>query len=338
MSIIIAILVFGILIFTHELGHFLTAKACGVGVYEFSLGMGPRLCGWEAGGTRYSLRLLPIGGYVQMVGEDEESYVPDSFMQKKIWQRMLVIFNGPLMNFVTAFIAFLIVFMLVGVASSASFVGSPMPGSPAEAAGIMAGDRITVVNEVQVDSWQGMVAAIQEQPEGEELHIAALRGGESLSFTVKPYYDETNGAWMIGINGGREKLGFFAAIGQGIQQTYYYTKLLLVSLWQMLTGQIAPEVAGPVGIVTLVGQVAQVGWANVLLLVGILSINLGVINLLPLPALDGSKLVFLAIEGLRGKPLNRKFEGIVNLVGFALLMLLMLVITYNDIARLISDS
>ena len=336
MYIIIAILVFGVLIFTHELGHFLAAKACGVGVYEFSLGMGPKLFSFKKGGTQYSLRLLPIGGFVQMVGEDEENYAPDSFMQKKVWQRIAVIFAGPFMNFVTAVITFIIVFMLMGVPSSANIVGSPIEGSPAAVAGLEAGDKITAINGIEVSDWDSMVAAIQAQTGGEALNIEAQRDGETLQFTITPYFDETQNAWLIGINSGTEKLNLFRSIGYGFEQTYYYTKLLLVSLWQMITGQVEPDVAGPVGIVTLVGEVAQVGFANVLLLLGILSINLGVINLLPLPALDGSKIVFLAIEGVRGKAIDPNKEAMIHFVGFALLMILMLVITYQDIMRLIT--
>lgn len=337
MSIIIAILVFGLLIFTHELGHFAAAKACGIGVYEFSLGMGPKLFDFTKGGTKYSLRLLPIGGFVQMVGEDEENYAPDSFMQKSIWQRMLVIFSGPFMNFVTAMVTFVIVFMLIGTPSASSVVGNPIEGSPAAAAGIMAGDRIVEINDIEINSWQEMVSTIQAQEAGKPLSVIAQRNGAELSFTITPYFDETQNAWLIGINGSRETTGFFRAIALGMEQTVYYTKLLVVSLWQMLTGQIAPDVAGPVGIVTMVGQVAQVGFANVLLLVGILSVNLGVVNLLPLPALDGSKIVLLAVEGLRGKPMDRNKEAMINLIGFALLMVLMVVITYQDILRLIAN-
>lgn len=338
MSIIIAILIFCLLIMTHELGHFLVAKANKVYVYEFAIGMGPRIWGFQKAETEYNLRLLPIGGMVRMMGEDEEKLDDErSFARKSVLQRMSVIFAGPLMNFVTAIVLFVIVFMMIGVASNSNIVGQPIAGKAAEAAGVMAGDAILEINGQEVEDWNSMVGIIQDQEPGAPLAITVDRNGELIDMTINPYYDDESGRWLMGLQPSVQKLGFFESAWLGIKQSYLFTKMLLVALYQMVTGQIAPDVAGPVGVVSIVGQAASMGLQNVLILAGYLSINLGVINLLPLPALDGSRIVFLAVEGIRRKPFDRQKEGMVHFIGLMLLFGLMIVITYHDILRAINN-
>lgn len=335
MSILWAVIAFCILIISHELGHFAAAKLCGIYVYDFNLGLGPKIFAYKGKETSYVLRLFPVGGAVRMMGEDEESDNPRSFNRKPVLQRMAVIFAGPFMNFVTAILIFMIVFMMMGMPTESSRVGLPIPGQAAEAAGLQEGDLILGINGEAVTGWQQMTEVIQQQEPGAPLLVEFQRQGEAMELTLTPYYDEAGGRWLMGIQPFMEKRGVFSAITLGIQQSYELTRLLLVTLVQMITGQIEADVAGPVGIVTAVGEAASLGMQNFLILVGFLCINLGVINLLPLPALDGSRLVFLAVEGIRGKPINPEKEGMIHLAGLALLMVLLLVVTYQDILRLI---
>lgn len=325
------------MIITHEFGHFIMAKINGIYVYDFNLGMGPKIFSFKKGETEYVIRPFPIGGSVRMMGEDENNDDPRSFNQKTVWQRMAVIFAGPFMNFITAIVLFMIVFMMLGTPSDKNVVGEAFAGQAAEAAGIMAGDTIESINGEDISGWTQMITVMNEQAPGQVLNIGIERNGQSMNISVKPYFDEDYGRYMIGIKPTTERTGVITAIWLGLKQSYEFTKLLLVALFQMITGQIAPDVAGPVGVVTIVGQAAAMGIQNLLMLAGFLSINLGVLNLFPFPALDGSRLVFLAIEGVRGKPFNREKEGMVHLIGLAVLMCLMVVITYKDILRLINN-
>ncbi|MGI5891340.1 MAG: RIP metalloprotease RseP [Bacillota bacterium] len=335
MGILIAIFIFVILIVSHELGHYLLAKANGIYVYEFSLGLGPKVFGFKRKETEYTLRALPIGGACMMMGEDEDSADPRAFNRKKVWQRMLVVAGGPLMNFVAAIIIFIIVFMMMGMPSSSNIVGSTVPGQAAQVAGMKENDAIVEINGQKTETWNDIVTVIQEQPPGEVLNVVVLRDGQHLPLKIKPYHDEASDRWMVGISPLMETRGLGESIALGFRQSYELTKLLLLTLIKMVSGQMPLDVAGPVGVVTIVGQAASTGWQNLLILTGFLSINLGVINLLPIPALDGSRLVFLAVEGIRRKPIKREREGMIHFIGFALLIGLMVIITYRDVLRLI---
>ena len=249
---------------------------------------------------------------------------------------MLIIFAGPLMNFIIAIIIFVIVFMMIGTASYANIVGEPIADSPAEIAGLEAGDVITEINGTAIDEWADIGAAINAQEPGTTLNITVERDGSELDIVLEPYFSEEEQAWKIGIYPIREHQNIFTAIGMGVTQSIDFAVLLVQSIVQMITGQIPAEVAGPVGIVTIIGQATSYGVQNVLILVAYLSINLGLINLFPLPALDGSRLVFLAIEGIRKKPIDRAKEGMIHFIGLVLLFGLMIVITYQDIARLVT--
>ena len=338
-TIIVAILFFGVLIFIHELGHFIAAKLNGVGVYEFSLGMGPKLFSVKRRETAYSLRLFPIGGYVKMVGEDEEAYSPDSFSQKSVWRRLTVLFAGPFMNFVLAIIVFVIIYSLIGAVDT-NKIGTVVADSPAAVAGIMDGDVIKSINGKKINNWYAVQNTMQTVSDGTAVPVVVLRGGTEMTFSVTPYYgpvnEDDNYPWKIGITNAVVRYNFFTAIGIGFQQTYEFTKQLLVALFQMITGQIPAEVTGPVGIVNILGDAIQANIRTVLMLLAILSINLGVVNLLPLPALDGGRMVFLLVEGVRGKPMNPEREGMVHFIGLLALFALMIIITYQDIARLIT--
>lgn len=333
MSIVFSIIIFGILVFVHEFGHFVTAKVNDVRVDEFALGMGPKLFGLKKGDTEYTLRILPLGGYVRMAGMEPPLDDPRGFNTKTVLQRMAIIFAGPMMNFVTALILFILVFMIVGTPSNANIIGQVMPGKPAAQAGLMAGDRIVKIDSTAVSNWQEVVEAIHKSP-GREVAITFQRDHLLKKIKVVPEKDQGSGMGLIGILQSSQRQGVLNSVVLGLENTYGFTKTLLVNLGQMITGAIAPEVAGPVGVVQIVGEVTRFGWASLLTLAGYLSINLGLINLFPIPALDGSRLAFLGFEALRGRPLDPAKENVIHLVGFALLMLLMVFITYQDILRL----
>jgi regulator of sigma E protease len=331
-----AILIFGLLIATHELGHFLVAKMVGIRVHEFSIGMGPVVLSWKRGETIYSLRLLPIGGFNRMAGmESGDLQDPRGFNTRSVLQRMAVIASGSLMNFLLAIILFIFVFMGIGVPSNTTTIGGLLPGRPAEKAGFQVGDRIVSINNTNVNTWGQLVEVIHKNP-GQKLQVMVERDQQSLLIPVVPELDPQNKVGLIGIEQTWVKLGLFSSILLGIQQALAVAALIITSLIKMITGQLPAEVAGPVGIVQMAGEAARLGLANVLNFAGLLSLNLGIINLFPIPALDGSRLLFLGIEGIRGRPVNPEKENVIHLVGFALLIFLMLVITYQDLLRLFS--
>lgn len=335
MNLILAILVFGVLILVHELGHFLVAKSVGIHVHEFAIGMGPLICSKTVKGTKYSLRLFPIGGFNRMAGmEPGDEDNPKGFNTKSVGKRIAVISAGSIMNILLALVAFIIIFALLGVPSQSNVVGEVNAHGPAAQAGIQAGDRIVAIDGIPVDNWNEIVEKIHPSS-GKELSLTLLRSGEQFEVTVIPEYDPENKIGLIGIRQSIERTGFFEAIVLGVKNTVALTVSILVGLVQMITGRIPAEVAGPVGIVSILGDVAQFGLANILSFTALLSLNLGIINLFPIPALDGSRLIFLSIEGIRGKPVPPERENFIHLVGFALLIMLMLFITYQDILRLI---
>ena len=331
-TVLLTLLLFAVVIFVHEGGHLLCAKACGIYVEEFSIGMGPLLFSFKKGDTLYSLRLLPIGGYCKMPGEDGESDYANGFDKKSVPKRMLVVAGGALFNILFAILIFIVVYMSIGVASDKAIVGGVEEGYPAYEVGLEKGDRIVAIDGVSLDEWTEMTAIVQ-QSAGEELILSVDRDGEILDLAITPVANE-QGLGVLGILGGRESVSLFEAVKIGLTQTYELTKLILTTLWQMITGAIGLELSGPVGVGHAVGQVVQYGFVNFVVFIATISVNLGIMNLLPLPALDGSRLVFLGLEGIRRKPVSPQVEGTIHFIGFALLMLLLVVITYFDITRI----
>ena len=334
MTILAAILVFCLLILSHEFGHFIMAKLNGIYVYDFSLGMGPKLLAFKRKETQYTLRLFPIGGHC-MMGEDEESDDPRSFNKKKVWQRITVIAGGPVMNFITAMLIFIILFMLMGTTSTTSEVGSLIEGQAAEEAGVLPGDIIIEINGQPVRAWADIGPAVAQHNQSETANIVLERQGQVIDLTIRPYLDEENGRWLLGIYPALERQNLFTAIGLGVKQSFLFTKELLSALVGMIAGRVEADVTGPVGVVSIISEATSYGLQSLLLITAILCVNLAVFNLLPIPALDGSRIVFLLVEGLRGKPLNPQREGMVHFVGLMLLMGLIIVITFKDIMRLI---
>lgn len=335
MTAIAAILVFCLLILSHEFGHFIAAKACGVYVEDFSLGMGPRLLKWQGKETQYTLRLLPIGGWCKMVGEDEDSENPRAFCNKKVWQRILIVAAGPLMNFLTAILLFVIVFSTYN--SPENLVGRVTADSPAAVAGLEYGDRIVEINGEEIADWEDIGEAVNQGEAGQALTLTLERDGERLTTILTPVYDAELDRWLIGIQAYQARENIFVAVRNGFLQSFYLLQALVSAIVGMIAGSVAPDVSGPVGIVNMIGVYTEAGWKSLVSFTGFLALNLGLVNLLPLPALDGSRIVFLCIEGVRGKPIKREREGMVHFVGLLLLLGLMLVVTYQDIVRLVTS-
>lgn len=336
LTFIASVVIFGLLIFAHELGHFLVAKRAGIGVTEFAIGFGPRLLGWQRGETTYSLRIFPLGGFVRLVGENpEESDLAGSFQSKPVWQRFTVIVAGPLMNFLLAVLLFsLIYFAFVGIPLyQSTAIGNVLPGGRAEAVGLAPGDRLLNIAGRKVNNWHELVRAINDHPE-QEITIEFLRNDAPQSVRITPRFDQETGRGLIGISPQVRLYSLLPSLQQGLSHTLWFLGFIASSIVQMITGRVAPDVVGPVGIIQIVGEVARTGIVNLLSLAAIISVNLGLLNILPIPALDGSRLMFLMVEGLRGKPVDPRKESFVHFIGFTVLIFLMLIVAYRDLLRL----
>ncbi|RDY23898.1 RIP metalloprotease RseP [Romboutsia maritimum] len=334
MTIIAAILLFGIIVFIHELGHFLLAKKSGIKVHEFAIGMGPKLFSIKKD-TEYSIRLLPLGGFISMEGEDESSNDPRSFGNKSILQRASVIFAGPFFNIILAIILLIPVFLYMG--SPTTTLNKVLDNGPAQRAGIVAGDTITKINNQEVKTWQTVINTLNKS-KGKEVNIILTKDGKEKSVNLKP--EIKDGRYSIGIET-KMKKDFFASITSAFKTTANITVQMFKFLGQLVTGTlpggIGNSVAGPIGVVGLVSDAAKTGIINLISLGSLISLNLGIFNLLPIPALDGGRLFLLAVEAIRGgKKIDPNKEAMVNLVGFGALMLFMVFITYKDILRLVN--
>lgn len=330
MTIIIALIVFGVIVTVHEAGHFLMAKFCLVTVHEFAVGMGPKLISKRWGDTEYTIRLLPLGGFVRMEGEDQNSDDPNGFNHKSPLQRMSIIFAGPFMNFVLTIVLFSMLFAFVGVPSNT--IGSLVEGMPAESSGLMKEDRIVKVDGQPVKTPEQVTRAISSST-NQSIVIDVLRNGQSESFEIQPV--EVDGRRMVGIIYANEKSPGLA-IFYGVKQTYILGKQMLAFLGRLFTGQMGMVgVSGPVGIISEVGRAAEHGLMSVIGLAALISLNLGLFNLLPIPALDGSRILFQFVELIRGKKIDPNKEGYIHMAGMLLLISLMVFVTYKDILKLL---
>ncbi|ACV63945.1 membrane-associated zinc metalloprotease [Desulfofarcimen acetoxidans DSM 771] len=335
-----SVFVFAMLIFFHELGHFAVAKLAGIKVHEFSVGFGPKLFGKLHGETTYNLRLLPLGGFVRMAGmdpADEADYADErAFNKKSILQRMAVIFAGPLMNFFLAALLLAFIFMAQGYpAGTTTGVDKVLPGYPAEKIGLVSGDKIVAIDGRSMDSWEQVAEYINQRPD-KQIVITVERDAAKRSFDIVPVKDES-GHGKIGIYPAQEmkKMGFFTALYSGAEYTVKATWFIISFIGKMFVHEAPVDLGGPVRVVWEIGQAANTGFYHLLQLAAFLSINLGLFNLFPIPALDGSRVVFLFWEALRGKPVDPSRESFIHLVGFVLLLVLMVVITYNDLLNLL---
>ncbi len=327
---IAAIFVFLMVILFHEFGHFIVAKTVGIKVNEFSIGMGPKIFQKEKGETKYSIRVLPIGGYVSMEGEDENSNDPRSFNRVPVLSRIAVIAAGAMMNFILAIIVFSIVAFNLGVPTTT--IKDVQQDSPAESVGIQRGDTILSINDDQIDDWDSIVEKINGSEPNKEMKVTVLRNEEKIDYFLQPKIGDDNRI-VIGIVPVSRK-SFLLSIGKGFEQTWSMLKLMFDFLKMAFRGEVSTkDLSGPVGVIYTIGEAAKYGVINLLYLMGFISVNLGFFNLLPLPALDGSRIVFLVIEMIRGKAVNPEKEGFIHFIGFVLLILLMLTVTYSDIIR-----
>lgn len=413
-TVIAFIVIFGSLVFFHELGHFIFAKRAGILCREFAIGFGPKIFAHKKGETVYTIRLLPLGGYVRMAGEDpemtelkagqrigvvfngkgeavnlivngrdrfkdartieietadleqgltisgyedgeeelrtypvhREALVTEDhlstqiapydrqFNSKTLSQRAMAIFAGPLFNFILAFVVFVVLAMIQGIPTDEPKLGKVISAGAAVEAGLREGDRVLSIDGEEMGSWKEIVTVIQDNP-GKELTFTVDREGKELTIPITPDEETAEGKSFgrIGVYSPFDHsiLGSFT---YGAKELYTWTKLILEVLGTLVTGQFSIDMlSGPVGIYVSTDTVAQSGILNLAKWAGVLSINLGIMNLLPLPALDGGRLLFFLYEAVRGKPVDRRMEGMVHFVGFALLMLLMIVVTWNDIQR-----
>ena len=336
-TILASILVFGSVIFIHELGHFVTAKLCGIKVNEFSLGMGPALLRFEKGDTTYALRLLPIGGFVSMEGEDEESDDEHSFSKAKVWKRFLVVAAGAVMNMILGFLV-LVILVCRQSAITSRTVSVFSENASTQASGLQVGDEILAVNGRRCFIADDVIYELVRTQNG-TADLTVLRDGkkvllEDVVFTTQETEEGTS--LIIDFKVLPIEKTFFNVVKEAGLWTCSLSRKLFLSLIDLVTGRVAiNNLSGPVGIVTVISEAASIGWEPILLILAVITINLGIFNLIPIPALDGGKLFLLLVEGIRRKALPEKYEIVINLAGFAALMLLMLFVTYNDIARLI---
>lgn len=341
MGIVLAILVFGLIIFVHELGHFLLAKINKIRVDEFSIGMGPRLISFVKGETRYSLKLLPIGGSCMMGEDDVEDVGEGSFNSKSVWARISVVAAGAIFNFVLALIFSMIVIGYTGY--DEPVISGVVEDFPAQEAGMQAGDRIVKMNNKKINIWRE-VTYYNMFHQGETVDLVYERDGEKYEVTITPKQDE-DGSYLLGVTSPAEykKANLLTAAQYGVYEVKFWICTTVESLKMLVTGAVGmDQLSGPVGIVDVVDETYQQSksYGAVVVIMQMLSIgilisaNLGVMNLLPLPALDGGRLVFLFIEAIRGKRVSPEKEGWVHGIGMILLFLLMVFVLFNDIKRL----
>ncbi|MBU5267764.1 RIP metalloprotease RseP [Virgibacillus proomii] len=417
-TVIAFIFMFGLLVFIHEWGHLIFAKRAGMLAREFAIGFGPKVFAFTRNETVYTIRLLPVGGYVRVAGDDPEiidlkpghhvglefneqgevikiivnhkskhpnarvieieeadldhklqivgyeideqdeelrfkvhpkaKFVMDEqetqiapydrqFASKSVGQRAMQLFAGPMMNFILAIVIFLILGVIQGVPVEEAKMGEVQANSPAAEAGIKNGDEVVKIEDQSISTWQQFTTIVRENP-GEELDLVVLREGKEVPLTVIPAevpgMEGQEPFGQIGVYQAFEK-SLLGTVSYGFTQTFETTKLILTNLGMLITGQLPIEtLSGPVGIYDATDQIVQTGFTNFLLWTAMLSINLGIVNLVPLPALDGGRLLFVGIEAVRGKPIAPEKEGLFHFVGFAFLMLLMIIVTWNDIQRL----
>jgi regulator of sigma E protease len=342
-----AVIGLGVLIVFHEFGHFLLAKLSGVGVLTFSVGFGPKLWVVKKGETEYALSAFPLGGYVKMVGEDpdeevQQADIEKSFAHKSLLKRIAIVVAGPGFNLLLAVFLFIVVFTFYGVPVMSTQVSGVEQGSPAERAGIAKGDRIVAIDGEPVKEWEELSKKIKGSG-GRTLNLQIRRGEETKNITVQPIqkegrniFGERKDDWIIGIGSqvSIEKGNPGLAVVKAVVQTYDYAKLTLMAFYKMLLGDVSPRnIGGPILIAQMAGQQAQEGLGSFLAFLAVLSINLGVLNLLPVPVLDGGHLLFFLVEAVIRKPLSVKYREVAQQVGICLLALLMVYAFYNDIVR-----
>lgn len=338
-TLISTIFTFGVLVLIHELGHFITAKKLNVKVDIFSIGMGPKIFGWTRGETEYRISAIPIGGYVKMAGEDPEELSEDndprSFKNQSRLKRSSIITAGPLSNILLGMIIFLLIFV-TGVPTLTTKIGSVQTNSPAERAGIKPNDKITAIDKKPLWKWEEMTKIIQESA-GKKLALTIERDKTNIELEIIPETQERANVGMIGVSSAydfeKEKFGIITASGKALNQTWVIGTSIIKGIYLMVSGKIKTDVTGPLGIIKITSEQAKQGLLNLLFFTALLSINLGIINLFPIPPLDGGCILFVLIEKIKGSPVKLKHQLIAQQIGWALLLFLLFFASYSDILR-----
>jgi len=359
---ILTIILFCVMIFPHELGHFIAAKKCGVKVNEFAFGMGPAIWKKQGEETLYTIRLFPFGGFCAMEGEEEETeskdgenadieYDPDrSFVNKKPWQKLVILAAGSFMNLVCAAVIMTVILGISGFTTT--FIGEVTPGGAADKAGLIAGDEIIAIDENEVDSWNDLSEYMPD--EDKEFEMTVLRGSKEITVLLDPevqYLNSQTGEiiseeqaedasipsvqrYVIGITS-QISHNPFTAVKAGVQSTWEMLKMMFETVGMLFSGEAgADDLSGPVGMVQMVNQTSSIGWWYYGYLIALICVNLAVINMLPLPALDGGRIVFVLITMITGKKVSDKIEGAIHAVGIMLLLGLVVYVSYNDIVKI----
>jgi regulator of sigma E protease len=356
-SILIFVIALGLLIFVHEFGHFLFAKLFGVKVERFSLGFGPKLLGFKWGETEYLVSAFPLGGYVKMFGEQRgEGDVPSpeahrSFSHKPVWQRFLIVFAGPFFNLLFAAFLFFLIFAVAGLPQleRTTEIGQLQPGSPAAAMGLAEGDHILRIDNHQIERWEEISEVLQRYG-GDAVQVTVRRGEEIMTFTGSPIRQETTNIfgevvgerWLLGISRPEkiyyEEVSFFRAMEAALVQTWGFIYLTVMGIIKILQRVVpATELGGPILIAQMTGQQMEAGWLNLVHFLGLLSVNLGILNLLPIPILDGGHLAFFTMEAIKRKPLSMRTQEMWQQFGLMLLAALMIFVFYNDLVRIFTS-
>lgn len=349
-SLLAFIIVIGILVFIHEFGHFIVARLCGVGVEVFSLGFGPKILTKTMGRTQYCISAIPLGGYVKMIGEDPNAEIdPEeenlSFTRKPLLQKSLIVAAGPVFNFLLAIFIFYLLYQFAGVYLAKPVVGKVMPDSPALSAGVQPGDVIKEINKMPMKSFEDIALFIQKE-QGNRLEIIIERDGRMMGKEITPMLSKGTNAfgeevdkYVIGIVGSgdvfHKRYNPFQAMARAVKDTYSIVSLTIISVGKMIDGSVSKDnLAGPIMIAQMAGKQAKAGIENFAWFIALLSVNLGIINLFPIPVLDGGHLLFFGIEAITGKQVNDRIREKLMQFGAAVLMLLMVFVFYNDIIRI----
>ncbi|PKM95747.1 MAG: RIP metalloprotease RseP [Firmicutes bacterium HGW-Firmicutes-1] len=340
-SILVAILIFGLIVLVHEFGHFFFARRNGITVEEFAIGMGPKIVGKKLGDTLFSIRALPFGGFCRLLGEDELVEDVNAYSSKSVWAKIQVVIGGPLFNMLLAFV-FAIVFLLISGRVLTPVISEVSEGSPAQAAGLQIGDKLVAINDKNIVAYNEVQIYINEN-KGQAIELTYKRNGEKIDTVITPKLDKDN-LYRIGVSPTAVSMSNpLNVVKYALIEIVFWVKMVFYGFGMLFSGAIsANEVAGPVGIVTVVSEgyksSIEMGLLSVIQTISffiiLLSANLGIMNLLPIPALDGGRLVFLIIEAIRRKPMNEEKEGKIHFIGYVLLMLLMVVVLFNDVRKL----
>lgn len=331
------VFVFSLIVFVHEFGHFMTAKLTGMQVDEFAIGFGPKIYSHQYGSTLYSLRAVPLGGFNRIAGMTEEEELNEkSFINKPVPSRLLVIAAGAIMNFILALVLIWGITFAVGTmdVSQEPVVGSVIAGSAAEKASMQQGDRIISIGGTAIDTWSDISKVVAKHSK-EVVPVVVKRDSETITLDMIPKTDAQSNRAVLGVMPviTEQSHGFFESASMAVSRTGTICKMMFVGLYEMVTGAQKAEVAGPLGVAQLAGQVASVGFVNLLMFTAFLSLNLGILNLLPIPMLDGGYIILLLLEGITGRRMPKQALRVIQTVGMVILGALFIFAMFQDISR-----